>query len=124
SFGSSVTLIVGDNEVPFMAHKRMLRNISPFFYAACKREWLHKDNSIHLPDDEPDAVQTMLYWVYHNRLGVPERLFHKEKIVGVDATMESAPGLLAKVYVLAEKYQVQELMKDAIDGLIFWYQEH
>ncbi|PMD41659.1 hypothetical protein L207DRAFT_582089 [Hyaloscypha variabilis F] len=124
SFNSSVTLFVGDNKVPFVAHTRMLRKNSPFFHAACKREWLRKDRSVQLPEDDPDAVNTMLYWVYHNRLGVPERMFHRDTPVGVDATMESAPGLLAKVYVLAEKYQMVALMNDTIEALIFWHREH
>ena len=37
--------------------------------------------------------------------------------------METGPGLLAKVFVLAQKYQMQALGNDVIDAFILWTNE-
>jgi hypothetical protein len=122
-FSEIATLIVGADKVPFNAHKRMLCDASPFFQAGCKPEWL-KDNIITLPDDSPEAAQVMLYWIYHHKLGVPKRLFHGPKSLDIGDGLETAPGLLVKVFILREKYQMPKLRNDSLDTFRYWCGEH
>ena len=57
----------------------------------------------------PIAVRVMAYWIYQNQLGLPAKLFRPESVNPVkgDNTMEAGPGLLAKLFVLAQKYQME-----------------
>jgi len=116
-------LLVGPTSVKLMAHKDLLCNNSPFFFAACKPVCIQQ-NLVHLPDDDPVAVKSMLYWLYHKRLGVPEEMFHKDAVVHVHHGMKSAPGLLAKIYVMADKFQMPALMNDTVNALMYWHLEH
>ena len=55
-------LLVGEEEVPFLIHKKILCENSPFFESACKPEWMKDDEkTIKLPEDDPELVDIMIY---------------------------------------------------------------
>jgi len=55
-------LLVGEDEIRFLVHKRILCENSPFFESVCKPEWV-KDHEkmIKLPEDDPELVEIMVY---------------------------------------------------------------
>jgi hypothetical protein len=98
----------------------MLCAASPFFEAACKPEWQSTNECVvTLPEDDPKLVKILLNWVYENVIRVPV-LDYVE-----DRTLDGAKGLLPKLYVLGDKYQMPALQNDAIDvlGSIFFRRE-
>jgi hypothetical protein len=101
AFSEMVTFLVGPEEAPFTIHKNTLCEASAFSEDAC----FDVNTTIKLPEDDPDAVQIMLYWIYHNKLCMPMTLFQIKNVAITDG-MNTGPGLLAKVFVLGEKYQV------------------
>src|SRR4051812_25080494 len=113
SFGEVVTLIVGKSATKFIAHKKMLCAASPFFEAACKPEWQSADGCvITLPEADPEAVKMLLSWVYENDICVAIHHFFCDM-----DRLDSASGLLLKLYILGDKFQMPALQNDVIDAL-------
>jgi hypothetical protein len=71
-----VTLLVGLEEAPFTIHKNTLCEASAFFEDA----YFDGNTTMKLPEDDPDAVKTMLYWIYHNQLCMPATLFQIKNV--------------------------------------------
>jgi hypothetical protein len=55
-------LVVGEEEIQFRIHEKILCENSPFFKSLCKSAWL-KDHEkmIKLPKDDPELVDIMVY---------------------------------------------------------------
>ena len=100
AFSEMVTLIVGPEEAPSTIHKNTLCEASAFFEDAS----FDGNTTIKLLEDEPDAVQLMLYWLYHNKFCMPATLFQIKNVAITDG-MNTGPGLLAKGFVLGERYR-------------------
>lgn len=60
-----------------------------------------------------------VFWVYHTQLTLPKNLFDP-RFVETNSTLETGPGILAKVFILGEEYQMPELMNDVMDAFILW----
>ena len=141
----TITLLVGEKEVPLVIHKKVLCEASPFFESACKPEWMKDDEpTIKLPEDDPELVDIMVYCkcsrkqflfsqcseavtnsflprsgMYRNVLCFPASSFNAVS-VGVSNSIDTPPGLLAKLFILAEKYQITPLQNDIIDAILIW----
>lgn len=77
------------------------------------------DNKIiELPDDDPEVVQVILYWVYHNEICLRQGLLRREDNGSPTPNMKMAWGMLVKVYILAENYQMRRLRNNAIDAML------
>lgn len=98
----------------------MLCDASPFFKAACKPEWMTPDErTIKLPEDDPVAVQAMIYWMYHNEICIPEGLVSESDTDHLENDgMRTAWGLFVRLFILGQKYQIAGLRNDAIDGIL------
>ena len=79
--GEIIKLIAGEGEskATFSIHRSVLCASSPFFEAACKPQWMKPDDRlIKLPEDDPEAIQLLVYWMYHDeicfRIEITERL--------------------------------------------------
>jgi hypothetical protein len=113
SFGEIVTLIVGKSATKLMAHKKMLCAASPFFEAACKHEWQNADACvIALPEADPEVVKMLLSWVYEDDICVATHHFFCDI-----EHLDNASGLLLKLYILGDKFQMPALQNDVIDAL-------
>jgi len=118
-FDDLITLKVGQEKKVFTVHKRILCDSSPFFESACKPEWMISDERIiELPEDDPVAIDHMLYWMYFDQVSIPKR--HMSSNQGVDSGMDSAAGLIAKMYVLGQKYQIPRLRNEIVDACYEW----
>ncbi|PNS21747.1 hypothetical protein CAC42_1601 [Sphaceloma murrayae] len=71
TWGSFVTIIVGEDEAPFSAHAHILRRRSPFFAAALSDRWNSSSEEltpIELPEDDPKVFDTFLGWAYTSKV--------------------------------------------------------
>lgn len=112
-----VILLVGKEEAKFVVHKDILYAQSGFFAAACKKEWMKVENQVlKLPVDDPEVINAFLYWTYRKRIYLPCSLFEP----GIDP-MASCFGLLARLWVLSDRYYITPLQNDIIDAIITCY---
>jgi BTB/POZ domain len=116
-----VILEVGRDDKParFTVHQNILSAASPFFEAACTPKWMKsEDRVIKLPEDDPDAIRVFIYWAYHDNISVSKGLPDSTTNDSVEEASKTAFGLFAKLYILAEKYQILRLMNDVVDATI------
>jgi hypothetical protein len=57
--------------------------------------------------------------MYRKFLNLPASLFTTNHAT-LTSTLSSPPGLLARLFILAEKYQLAPLQNDIIDALLLW----
>lgn len=101
-----VTLEVGkdDKQVKFTVHQNMLCAASLSFQAACKPEWMKReDRVIKLPEDDPEAMRVFIYWVYHDKISIPMGLKESNASDDMKEAMKTVFGLLTKLYLVGEK---------------------
>ncbi|KAK0119953.1 hypothetical protein ONS95_011377 [Cadophora gregata] len=112
-----------ENLTKFTVHKTVLCPSSPFFESAYKPEWMTaEERVIRLPNDDPIAVRAMVYWMYHNIICISGEMDELEIGNTEEDAMKSAYGLLAKLYILGEKFQMPRLRNDAIDAILYRYE--
>jgi len=73
---------------------------------------------IELPEDDCVAIDHMLYWMYFDQVSIPNRYILSNQ--GFDSGMDSASGLIAKMYVLGQKYQMPRLRNNIVDACYEW----
>jgi hypothetical protein len=76
------------------------------------------DQVLRLPADDPEVINAFLYWTYRKRIYLPCRVFED----GIDP-MVGCFGLLAKLWVLSDKYYITPLQNDVIDAMIMCYSQ-
>ncbi|KAF4461277.1 Speckle-type POZ [Fusarium albosuccineum] len=105
-------------------HKALVCTRSPFFAKACSGPFKESQtNVIDLVDDDPEAVDAMIFYLYHGHYpkvdpDAPRPQAYANKGWCLDWFGEDTIGLQeqylplhAKVYALAEKYQIPDLKK-------------
>jgi hypothetical protein len=61
--------------------------------------------------------------MYRKQLCLPASYFNTDP-VSINSSLNTPPGLLAKLYILAERYQIHPLQNDIIDALILWLDDY
>ncbi|KAI0096202.1 hypothetical protein GGR51DRAFT_553681 [Nemania sp. FL0031] len=109
---SDLTISCGERR--YRVHKALICPRSDFFAAACRGDFKeNREGIVDLPDDDPRAVEMMVYYFYHFRYDLAETLTED---VDTDASpMPSALVLHVLIYALAEKYNIQGLKASALE---------
>ncbi|KAI0147302.1 BTB/POZ protein [Xylariaceae sp. FL1272] len=68
---SDLTILCGGRE--FHVHKALVCPQSAFFTAACQAFGGGQEQVIDLPDDDPIAVEIVLYYLYHQEYHIPRQ---------------------------------------------------
>lgn len=66
-YQDGITVLVGEHEEPFTAHKSFLCNKSPYFVAACRDAWQREDDEegvVKIHHLGPETFKLYLNWVY------------------------------------------------------------
>jgi hypothetical protein len=64
----TITLLVGEQEVPFFIHEGILCENCPVFASACKPEWMRDDDpKIELPEDDHELIEVVVYCKHSRR---------------------------------------------------------
>ncbi|KAK3637789.1 hypothetical protein LTR56_011995 [Elasticomyces elasticus] len=112
-----ITVLVGAEESRFIVHKDAICAKSPFFNAACGREWIEgQEKTVRLPEQDAGAFKVYLRWVYSDTLNM--------------ALMEEPPGYvvipsflnLTKAWLLSTYLQDDALCNKLIDLQLAKYQ--
>lgn len=103
---SMVDIYVGPENTHWILHEKLLCHHSPFF----RRIFYSKSNttkSFGLPDEEDAPFKTFVGWLYSSSLPVPRE--------------EADLGLMFDLYLMAEKFQIPNLVADILQVVREWY---
>ncbi len=105
-----VTLYVGAEKAIYHVHEKLLFDVSPVFKAGFSGEFAESDTrSMNLSDDDVDAVERMLQWLYTRQLELSD--------VVSEATPNDCYWELARLNTLADKYDIVALKNIIVDKL-------
>lgn len=104
-------LVVGSSKVKFSVHKEMLCGVSSFFKSALNGSFREgREQTITLPEDDPDIFDLFVQWLYTKNY----------EIQGSDGRLDQTFYTEAvQLYCLADKYDVSTLrshIHQAFDG--------
>lgn len=103
---SMVDIYVGEENTHWILHEKLLCHHSPFF----RKIFYAKGSttqSFGLPEDDDNAFKTFVGWLYSSSLPVPRE--------------ESDLGVLFDLYLMAEKFQIPNLIADVLQVVREWY---
>ncbi|KAK5733562.1 hypothetical protein LTR17_009550 [Elasticomyces elasticus] len=113
-----ITVLVGAAETRFVAHKDILSAKSPFFSAACGRDWIEgQEKIVRLPEQDAEAFRVYLRWVYSDALDMT----HMKEPEGTTRPPSYINHF--KVWILAHYLQDFTLCNIATDHTIQTYHE-
>jgi hypothetical protein len=101
-----VDIYVGQENTHWVLHEKLLCHYSPFF----RRIFYAKNSnttSFGLPEEEDAPFKTFVGWLYSASLPVPRE--------------ESDLGLMFDLYLMAEKFQIPNLIADVLQVVREWY---
>jgi hypothetical protein len=101
-----VDIYVGTENTHWILHEKLLCHHSPFF----RRIFYAKNNNsktFGLPEEEDAPFKTFVGWLYSSSLPVPRE--------------EADLGLLFDLYLMAEKFQIPNLIADVLQVVREWY---
>jgi hypothetical protein len=101
-----VDIYVGTENTHWILHEKLLCHYSPFF----RRIFYAKNSnttSFGLPEEEDAPFKTFVGWLYSSSLPVPRE--------------ESDLGLMFDLYLMAEKFQIPNLIADVLQVVREWY---
>ncbi|EHA58135.1 hypothetical protein MGG_15320 [Pyricularia oryzae 70-15] len=106
-------MISGDGK-DYRVHKAVVCPQSEYFSTACRAFKEAETNRIDLQEDDPQAVQLMVCFFYHEDYGVTQNALTKEdprEILGQPIVPQDSSQLDThiKVHVLADKYCLDKL---------------
>lgn len=101
-----VDIYVGEENTHWILHEKLLCHHSPFF----RKIFYAKGSttqSFGLPEDDDNAFKTFVGWLYSSSLPVPRD--------------EADLGVLFELYLMAEKFQIPNLIADVLQVVREWY---
>lgn len=101
-----VDIYVGTENTHWILHEKLLCHYSPFF----RRIFYAKNSttkSFGLPEEEDAPFKTFVGWLYSSSLPVPRE--------------EADLGLMFDLYLMAEKFQIPNLIADVLQVTREWY---
>ncbi|MCJ1346387.1 hypothetical protein MMC31_004603 [Peltigera leucophlebia] len=108
----TVTLLVGEEKLPFHVHLDVICKESSVFKAAFSGEFTEASNkSMNLPDDDIESVDRMIQWLYSKQYELAK---WSEDI---KTTASARYWQLARLNTLADKYNIIGLSNNIIDQL-------
>lgn len=69
-----------------------------------------EERIIKFPDNAPEAVEIMVCWLYEGQISLSEQLWEHGRS---EKTGSTTCDILADLHVIAKKYQIRNLRKDA-----------
>ena len=115
-----VTLYIGTDKREFTIHESLLRSSAPYFEAALKKEWKEGHmREIPMSDDDSDAVELFLQWLYSGRIWTDPCANMSGPDDDKQATSQEMWKLI-KVYCFGEKIQDSCFKDVVLDCIIDW----
>ncbi|KAK3715691.1 hypothetical protein LTR37_006916 [Vermiconidia calcicola] len=122
NYSHEVTVLVGDTSQRFMVHKDILCWNSPFFQAACSKNWWEGiEKIIRLPDHAPIAFSIYVDWRYQGVVDLWQGDEHQQTTI-TDTEGEERPDdgprndRLIRSYILGDMLQDYKFCNVVIDA--------
>jgi hypothetical protein len=99
-----VSIYVSPKRKKFLAHKKLICEASDFFSKGSTEGFQEaQENSMHLPEDDPNAFALFMDWIYRSK--IPERKKRKDQ------------ATLYNLYIFAEKLCLDDLANATMDQI-------
>lgn len=109
--GPAVDIYVGRKRKHFAVQKKLVCNRSTYFDKAFNGAFKEGvEGTIYLPDDDPDIVEAFIAWLYRGTL--------LQAPLDSKAEVQEAVNHYIHLYLFAEKYGIESLQNQAMDGLL------
>jgi hypothetical protein len=100
----TVSIYVGPKRKKFLVHKKLICEISDFFSKAFTGGFQEaQENSMHLPEDDPNAFALFIDWIYRSK--VPAMHNREDQVT------------LYNLYIFAEKLCLDDLANATMDQI-------
>ena len=111
---TAITLRVGPEKKLTVVHKDLLCGTSAFFAAAFESLFKEGQNqTMDLPDEDPEILDQFLEWLYSKDFAGSHIFWGKDFKRRFLTTVDI--DHVIKLYLIAEKYHVEQLSRSAID---------
>ncbi|KAI9692771.1 MAG: hypothetical protein M1820_009370 [Bogoriella megaspora] len=117
-FSQMITILVGKEQRKFMIYEGLIRESSPYFAAALKKEWSDgQEGVVRLPHDEPEAFKLYIQWLLADKIrsitdrDSPDKNYEKD----------IEPFELAQAYVLGDTPMDVDFMDVCAETLWRWH---
>lgn len=112
-------IIVGGEQATFYVYRNVICNSSPFFKAALSGTFKEAgEGKVVLPEDDPEVFEQFLQWIYTKAYNLPPLA----NISSENLCKQS--WQYVRLYVFAEKTQVQLLKDHILRHLFKFHQRH
>ncbi|KAF2151888.1 hypothetical protein K461DRAFT_294761 [Myriangium duriaei CBS 260.36] len=109
-FSDTATVLVGKHKTAFSVHTAIICRQSPFFKAALEGNWIESEQqTVKLPEDDPDTFSDFLKWLYSGTVDPPVAATSNE------TRLDISPHI--NLYVLAEKLQTPDCKQKVLSVL-------
>lgn len=102
-----ITVLVSEERTPYVLHKDLLRDRSPYFATRLKDCWDGKQVEIELVDVSTEALEVVIDWMYYDV--VPDYVSMKSRLRGPNS------GFLPEVYHAADLLMMAKLQNQLVD---------
>ncbi|KAI0859964.1 BTB/POZ protein [Xylaria cubensis] len=110
---SDLTISCGGKE--HQVHKALVCTRSDFFAAACRDFTEGHKQVVNLPDDDPNAVEIMVYYLYHGDYHAPQHTTSRDQITQDNTSTPLSPKPVVNT---TEQLLVREPSPDStLDGM-------
>ncbi|KAF3007879.1 hypothetical protein E8E13_010949 [Curvularia kusanoi] len=121
------TVLVGEERKRFIVHKDLLTYHSEFFRSALSGNFKEAaEQTVPLPEDDPDTFEFFVHWLYHKDLPMKD---NASTDLLQDWTSEDNGGNLEKrnlieLHVFADRYRVEKLKVRTLEALFRYVQKN
>jgi BTB/POZ domain len=116
--GDAVTILVGPKRKRYIVHKDLICEKSEYFAKAfnenCFKEGIEKE--MYLPEDEPDAFDLFIRWLYNSRLDCKAFCVEGKSSAEIHAPRWALMSTLISLYILTDKVCLEELKNTVMDN--------
>lgn len=114
----TLTLVVGPEAKQLFVQKDILLQIPYFRSALNSGEYIvSKEKTFTLPEDDPQAVADVLYFVYTNYVS------ELPSYTGDAAKESNAADACLKAYIAADKFMAEDIANSLLNELIRYYEK-
>jgi hypothetical protein len=116
--GDVVTIFIGPKRKRYIVHKDLICEKAGYFTKALNKKGFKEgtEKEIYLPEDEPDAFDLFIQWLYNSRLDCKAFCVEGKSSAEIHEPCWTLMSTLISLYILADKICLEELKNTVMDN--------